>query len=113
MTFSGYDISSLTTAKDFREYFAEIPEEGWTTGVFFKEGSEQTCRCAVGWLCDPSDLSNDGLGWVTRKSLISLFHEHLELSVSTVNDGLSIRYQETTPKARMLAALSEIIRLGG
>lgn len=83
--------------------FEAIPEELWCTEVLTK-GAQ---RCALGWCGayypdeDDDDEENDG---TTEESLALM---SLIPMVGDINDGLINRYQQPTPKQRILAALRD------
>jgi hypothetical protein len=88
------------TVDYFIDKFTAIDDELWTTGAFHDVNG---CKCALGHcgMDHPHHTSVEAL------ALIALFDD-AALSVVGVNDGLSAQYTQDTPKARILAALSDI-----
>ena len=82
------------TAQELHDYFAAIPDEKWGTGVASNPQTGQ--RCAYGLL---ALLPNDG----ESASVIALGKAIPAPSI--INDGDDRKYQQGTPKARILAAL--------
>jgi hypothetical protein len=87
------------TSTDFIKFFEPIPEEKWCVGEFIN--TDGKC-CALG-LC--------GGRWREQTdesiSLFNLFLAH-GLYIERVNDGLYSKYNQPTPKQRILAALRDI-----
>lgn len=87
------------TAKHFIEFFSAIPDEKWCAGVKFDDAT----RCCA--ITHAFRYSSD-----QGHALISLFGR-VNWLVSEVNDRgggniyCSIKFSQTTPKARILAAL--------
>jgi hypothetical protein len=81
------------------EYFinklSAIPDERWTVGP--------GCAAPRGYTCALGHCF--GYSWLT---LINLFRVHLDIGVGDTNDGKEGAYQQSTPKARILAALADI-----
>lgn len=86
--------------KHFINKFEKIPEEQWCA---FTTINAQGQRCALG------HTMTDGT-WVTRTAetdnLISLFGRHEE-NIPDINNGRFSRYNQPTPKLRVLAALRD------
>lgn len=96
----------IYTKEYFIEKFEAIPEAYWCVGVFF-DGD----KCCAAGHCGM------GNGKVTAESesLCRLITNHLgkdtteyTSSISTVNDKGDSRFQQDTPKQRVLAALRSI-----
>lgn len=80
----------------FIDKFERIPEELWLVGDF-KNGNR---FCAVG-------LCGENWGIITQESQALRRVLNTE-SVASLNDGKDPRYQQPTPKQRILAALRDI-----
>lgn len=90
----------MFTKEYFIQKFEAIPEERWITRRFVD--AEGRC-CAYG---------HCGINTVIRqtaeaKSLSDLFSRS-GIPVLVVNDGRDFRYQQSTPKQRILAALRDL-----
>ncbi len=102
-------INSLETLEDFRDYFASIPVERWTTNIL-KDTSGKCC--ARGWLGTTSYK-----GTQADKTLDALVDVHRLIDVN--NGGHPIysdlgwdylkKLKQMTPKYRTLAYLDNII----
>lgn len=75
----------------FIQKFEAIPEENWCVGEY--HGDNDT-HCALGHCDDDID----------RQPLRQLFAN----GCAKINDGHNLRYQQSTPKQRILAALRDI-----
>lgn len=90
---------SKYTVKHFIEFFSAIPDEKWTVGSGLGDG----CGCALDHAYSTTEQG---------QALVRLF-ENKGLLVSQVNDHgdggghgeFQFRFQQATPKARILAAL--------
>jgi hypothetical protein len=106
-------------AKMFHKKFEAIPDEKWCTGV---QVAADGRRCALGHV---SELpANHGVLTSTpaTQQLQSLFpwrergrdnwglEGDVRFCVASINNGGCPDYQQETPKARVLAALEDIIR---
>jgi len=87
-------------AQDFIDFFQAIPDEKWTTGTYSNVHGQ---RCAFGHCFDKDIIFETR----TDAKLVSLFGRITAL-VTEVNDGKDPRFQQSAPKARILAALEEI-----
>lgn len=89
----------MKTAEEFIAFFEAIPDEEWIIGR--SANDEGTKFCAIGHImCKNS------------KSINALSNLFIELSLITwINDGFHPRYQQETPKARILAVLNDIKNL--
>ena len=76
----------------FIKKFEAIPEDQWTTGSFRDEHGR---KCALGHCLTLHE---------EQAALISL----LRYTTSEINDGERDRYQQPTPKQRILAALNDV-----
>lgn len=88
----------------FIDKFQRIPEELWITGSYCGDG--RGCafvHCGIDWR---KGIVNPGKP--EAQALCDLFSVALEQSVITINDGADSRYQQPTPKQRILAALRDI-----
>lgn len=91
--------STLHTAEQFYAFFSMIPEERWTSGVVQNVLSQ---RCARG------HLGYAEVGTVMAPCLSSYrLSELLKCPESVINDGCDPRYQQPTPRQRILAALRD------
>ena len=86
----------------FIKKFEAIPEELWTEGHFEMLGS----YCAMGH-CGQRDF-----GFTEEiLAITSLLHRYLDSAVTKINDGWNIKYQQPTPKQRILAALYDVKKM--
>ena len=89
--------------QDFIDRFKDIPEKKWCVGFYHTLDGRS---CALG------HLGSDTFGFSYKsKILIKLFDDH-GFKVANVNDGLDNRFQQDTPKKRVLAALDYISKKG-
>ena len=91
----------MKSAKEFRDFFAAIPDEKWTQGTY--SDGQGRC-CAMGHVGPYTEG-----GHLLRK----IVGDALDCGVGSINDATpwcpkSIK-NLPTPKARILAALDEII----
>lgn len=99
-------MDTIYTAEYFYKKFSAIPEERWRAGNFSNQEKTQFCahgHCGNDWGVRECPESN---------ALGLLFSRH-RLPEIDINDGKHPRYQQPTPKQRILAALSDIIRMEG
>lgn len=95
------------TVDYFIQKFEAIPEEKWTRLSFIN----QDRSCALGH-CGVRTAYNNYSGIALTEegdALRNLFNNHLDFDVMTVNDDcVCSAYPQPTPKARILAALTDI-----
>lgn len=95
----------------FIKKFEAIPEEKWNDYIQYDR--QEDTRCAFGH-CDPLNKSYvQGSQTKEGQSLIKIFKSvgwgvTTDNWITDVNNGLSKEYQQSTPKARILAALYDI-----
>lgn len=89
-------IKELITIDDFIEFYEAIPEDKWCTKRLL---STNGSRCAIGHL---------GRYTPNAQRLMELFSTGLETTVTYVNDGFMSAFTATTPKQRILNALTDI-----
>ncbi len=86
----------------FIKKFRAIPEAKWCTQLL--RNHDDTQRCALGHcLTLPDSYFSSECG-----ALQELFSETLDTFPGFVNDGDHSRYQQLSPKKRILAALKDI-----
>lgn len=105
----------METAKEFRDYFASIPDEKWCRGSLRRETDPTIC-CALGHIGFSSFINGDNFDSVDSTRLIDLFHKY-DMSVAEENDKMQFIFDENinryrTPKENILAALDKIIESG-
>lgn len=93
----------------FIKKFEAIPEEKWCINTRLDHHGN---RCALGW-CYQSDRDAEDsmttIANIEETKLTYLFNGVLlERGVGWVNNGYSLKYQQPTPKQRVLAALYDI-----
>lgn len=88
--------------KYFIEKFTAIPDEQWCVGDF-ADGYGRFC--AQGHCGDRSDISAPPECCALKSLLFGQFDGNV---VADVNDGKHHKYQQPTPKARILAALHDL-----
>lgn len=95
----------------FLDKFSKIPEELWCIKALqnFSEGFEQ--RCFIGW-CYPAGVdvekqSEQGIYCEENMASARLFTKLKSLR-SEINNGEDPKYQQPTPRQRILAALRDI-----
>lgn len=81
----------------FIKKFEAIPEEKWTTGAFEDECG---CKCALGHC----GYTESGLESQEGIELTRL----LKHRAAAINDGGQPKYDQPTPKQRILAALNDV-----
>ena len=91
-------MASKYNATFFLKKFVGIPDQQWTTGMFSRKGK----HCALGQLGAPT------ANYVEVMALVRLFKKYLDTKPTQVNDGDDVRFQQKTPKRRMIAALQQI-----
>ena len=89
------------------EFLASIPDERWQVGSYGTYGGR--C-CAVGHLGLADRMPHDGdpmgdMRRTVKEAAVGL----LGVALTAINDGRDPRFQQPTPKARVLAALDECI----
>lgn len=92
-------METIYTVDYFIKKFQKIPDKNWFIGDFWDRDNPQK-MCALG---------HCGFGREC-KALHSLFPrtDNIGSFVSSINDGTDKRYQQPTPKQRILAALYDI-----
>jgi hypothetical protein len=83
-------------------YLEAIPDERWSVDAL--EGGEGR-RCAVG------HLMAMGIGGAGIIRIQELIYDAFASSMVDINDYHCVHYQQATPKARVLAALHDLISL--
>lgn len=96
-------METIYNAEYFYRKFWSIPEEMWLVGQFFERSSGRAC--ALGQ-CGERDGKIPDECWELRRVLAPA-------SVSCINDKVDPRYQQPTPRLRILAALADIIKAEG
>lgn len=86
-------------AESFIELFTPIPEEMWCTEKFMDDHG----RCCAEGHCGSTNNNTSELG--TKLCLLFFYCNE---TLWQVNDGTDSRYQQPTPKQRVLAALNDI-----
>ena len=84
----------MTTPADFIAFFESIPDEQWCVGA--QESFDYGCALHLCYL--------RGNGGEDAVALMSL----LNRQAAKINDGLDPRYQQPTPRARIVAALMDV-----
>lgn len=104
----------------FRSFFSAIPEEKWTV---YNRDDGQGHNCAVGHTCDSDMLMGCLRKWKNTDmthDLIALFAPltvgapwgNVPIGVVTgLNNGIDPRYPQPTPRARILAAIDDLIAM--
>lgn len=94
METTNYDVD------DMIKFFNSFDESMWHVGAYSNGGGKY---CAAG-LCGAHEFKSTP----RADALNILFSDHLKASIPHINDGLDMRYQQPTPKQRILAALRDI-----
>lgn len=98
----------------FIDKFSAIPEEKWCIRAIqrFENGIEQ--RCAMGWCfsknINPNKISEEDIRSQENLQMDRFFHR-INASRVDINNGDDPRYQQPTPKQRVLAAFADIQKL--
>lgn len=113
----------------FIKKFSAIPEDKWCVDIMYSTVSDR--RCALGWCCNLvgdefkleeefAAITNLFRGVNTTQNLerpdrytfngVNLFNQQ-NCFVPPINNGDTNEYKQSTPKARMLAALEDIKKL--
>lgn len=97
------------TLIEARKFLASIPDEKWGVGSYGTYGGQ--C-CAVGHLglADRMPYSGDLMGDM-RRTTRGAVADLLGVDLTVINDGRDPRFQQPTPKARVLAALAACIAI--
>ena len=92
-------LADLTTIDDFIAFYEAIPEEDWCCNNY-----QDACgrRCALGHLDTTSTKTSEA---VFRLFSIVVVRAHY--TVADINDGHDPKYQQPSPKARILAFLND------
>lgn len=85
------------TAKEFYDFYNTIPEEMWCTLTFKNEIGQCCAYGHVGCTLGRNTMESNNLAHI------------LDYGVSYINDGFNPRYKQPTPKARILAALLDVM----
>ena len=92
-----------------REFLASIPDAKWQVGRYGTYGGQ--C-CAAGHLGLAEQMPHDGDPMADmRRAVKEALQSLLKAQLTAINDGRDSRFQQPTPKARILAALDECIAL--
>lgn len=89
---------SKYTVEYFLDKFEAIPEDQWCTGGLADQDGR---RCAYGHCCN---IDKFGVNFTDESRALL----QLGWYPTVVNDGHSPRYQQPTPKQRVLAALRDL-----
>lgn len=92
------------TIEYFIAKFEAIPEKDWTTKDYVNEGKS----CALGHCGVREHLDT---GWPVTTDEGEELNELLCAKVPEINDGEDTRYQQATPKERILAALRDVQKM--
>lgn len=84
--------------------FEAIPEGLWSTEDFLGEDNSKCAYGHCGVSDDCSTKEGDALEWLFRRGL----NVDYASIVSEINDGSHEKYQQPTPKQRILAALRDL-----
>jgi hypothetical protein len=84
----------------FIRKYEPIPDDQWITGSYRKDGK---C-CALGFISDVLGLEAEALRRLFRK---------VGAEVTSVNDEQCVKYQQATPKGRIMAVLYDVRNLEG
>lgn len=97
----------MFTPKWFYDFFFPIPEDKWQIRSFGWENGPNCAYGHIGWHFRNKDniMSMTCDAW-TEFTRIADKHS---LNFAGVNDGNDKRYQQSTPKERILAALKDIM----
>jgi hypothetical protein len=90
----------MKTAQDFIDFFEGIPEDEWFVGDFVNPENPKQ-KCAVGHC----GVTQARFPLATNASFI--LRQILDSNIGHINDGKNPRYQQPTPKQRILAALRD------
>lgn len=111
------ETQAIYDVKYFFNKFSAIPEERWTTYSQFRNGKS----CAFGH-CSGGELGA-GHTSIEGRALAQLFVDggitcffpdgSLDYAVAPINNGDDKRYQQSTPKQRIIAALRDIAKKQG
>lgn len=88
----------------FIDKFEAIPEEKWCTGVSGGKG----VTCAFGHCAYDVATGTIQSDWIDRQGALIKALSPLGQLVQRINDGKDLRYQQPTPKQRILAALRDV-----
>lgn len=98
-----------TKAQEARRLLGSIPEDQWHVGDYANKA--KTKRCAAGHLFTANPKE-----WTPNCNFYRLVTEFLypghRVYFSDVNDGLCKKYQQQTPKQRVIALLDDMIKAG-
>lgn len=110
-------LDALITLKDFYAYFEAIPEEEWSTGSFTHRKGPWPAPIVA--CCSMGHLGYGRLTFPCSSSHVPGSEEAVErlqvlvnnrwppgFSIIGVNDGTSFRFQQPTPRQRILAMCS-------
>jgi hypothetical protein len=82
--------------------FSAIPEELWTSGEDFNESTGKCCARGHCGIRGKTSECEEGM------ALYRVFDSGPNTWPVDINDGHDKRYQQPTPKARILAALNDL-----
>lgn len=85
------------------EKYEAIPDEEWCVGAY--EGPNES-HCALGF-CGVN-YGNQFMGTLESNILSRIIRKVTNETVDRLNDGADWRYQQATPKQRILAALYDV-----
>lgn len=90
----------------FRSFFAGIPDDKWCVGTRTNYRGQ---RCALGHL---SPVENAFKDTPMTQALNELFLDGIRMYPAYVNNGFYVSYYpQSTPKARILAAIDDLIAM--
>lgn len=84
-------------AQYFIDFFEAIPDEEWTIEMFQDVDGKCCALGHCGW--------RNSVRTLPGEALVNIFGE---TSIADTNDGENLEYPQTTPKARIMAALRDI-----
>lgn len=91
----------MTTKAEFIAFFSKIPDEKWLAKASNEFEAFHGRGCALNHMGRAKFLSG-------AHKLIRQFENSLDTTLPAVNDARDLRYQQSTPKARILAALNDL-----
>lgn len=108
------EFKTETAAEEAIRILEPIPDEKWIMGNWVSECGMK--HCALGWInfkkhrCQNShpDVSHHSTNFLGPAPATNGFGS----GIANVNDGNDIRYQQPTPKQRVIALLRDMIKAG-
>lgn len=100
-----------TITQEAKRLLEPIPEENWMVGDF-TDGVSKCCGSGHFMRLRSPGQKYLYSSWTAINTMTPIVAEFNESSIAAVNDGENPKYQQPTPKQRVMALLDDMIAAG-